>query len=390
LSSEIVDKKYRLKRELRETKREPHRIIYASSYDRGVDLILNNWTEIKKAVPDAELHCYYGMNTYEDYVKRGLIKDDGWMEQMQRLFSQEGVFDHGRVGHAELAKEYAKASIFAYPCTYSGEINCIALTKAIACGCYPLTNDFAVLPERNTFGRVVKNEKFISSLITLLRKGDTQINNEGYVEKNSWMNIAKDWASNLFPQEVEVVLKTRHQWVWDLLDRKAKIVDIGSNKGHMFEDWDRTNITSVDIDQYDIPNFVRANAEELPFKDKEFDYACLFEIVEHTKNQVRVLSEARRVAKTTIITVPYEFEWCNELEPFAKLEDKKKSENFEQDIKFANPAKELTNDGYAHLFHEIFYTPELLKDHLTQAGFTDIKMVKIRFGKWVWLGAICE
>jgi len=375
---------------LENIKREPHRIIYASSYDRGLDLILNNWAEIRKAVPDAEIHCYYGMNTYEQYVKNGLIRDDGWMEQMQRLFSQEGVFDHGRVGHRELAKEYAKASILAYPCTYSGEINCIALTKAIACGCYPLTNDFAVLPERNTYGKVVKNDKFISSLITLLRKGDTQISNEGYIEKNSWERVAKDWDINLFPNNLEVTLETRYNWAYKRLDKKAKIVDIGSNKGHVFEDWDRANITSVDIDEYDIPNFVRANAEELPFKDKEFDYACLFEIVEHSKNAIKVLSEARRVAKTTLITVPYEYEWADELEPFAKVGDKRLKDNFTEEIKLANPAKDIFDDDYAHLFHEVFYTPELLKDHLTQAGFAEIKMTKIRYGKWVWLGAECK
>jgi glycosyltransferase involved in cell wall biosynthesis len=376
---------------LEDIKREPHRVIYTSSYDRGIELILENWSEIRKAVPDAELHCYYGWDTYLNYVNKGLIKDDGFYERMQKLFSQEGVVEHGRVGHKELAEEYAKASIYAYPCTYTGEINCIALTKAIACGCYPLTNDFAVLPERNTHGKVVKNERFISALVTLLRKGDTQIDNKGYVEANSWSKVAEDWHNNLFPNEIEVVLGDRANWTWDLIEnKKAKIVDIGCNKGHMFDGWDRTNITSVDIDLYDLPNFVRANAEELPFEDNSFDYACLLEIVEHTKNPIKVLSEARRVAKKTIITVPYEYEWAEEMEPFWSLEKKKAKKDFEIELKNANKALEITDDGYAHLFHETFYTPELLRDHLTQAGFNEFRIVKIRFGKWIWLGAICQ
>jgi glycosyltransferase involved in cell wall biosynthesis len=371
-------------------KREPHRIIYASSYDRGVERILEGWKDVREAVPDAELHLYYGLNTYISYVKKGLIKDDGFLEKMKKLCSQEGVVDHGRIGHKELIKEYAKASIYAYPCTYAGEINCIALTKAIACGCFPLTNDFAVLPERNTYGKVIKNDNFIHSLIALLKHGDTKINNEGYIEANSWERVAQDWETNLFPTDTEVVLDTRANWSWDQLEKGKKIVDIGSNKGHMFQDWDRTNITSVDVDEYDIPNFVRASADNLPFKDKEFDYACLFEIVEHTKNPVKVLSEALRVAKKTVITVPYEFEWADELEPFATVEKKKLKPGFENEVLGANPAKDIIKDGYVHLFHETFYTPELLKDHLTQAGFQEVKIVKIRWGKWIWLGAVCS
>jgi tetratricopeptide (TPR) repeat protein len=179
------------------SKREPHRIIYASSYDRGLETILSNWGDIRKAVPDAELHCYYGWNTYDNFLRKGLLKDNGFKERMLKLFNQEGVFEHGRIGHKELLKEYAKSSILAYPCTYAGEINCLALSKAIACGCYPLTNDFAVMAERNTHGRVVKDDKFIPALITLLRKGDTKIDNTGYLETISWKKVAEDWDKDI-------------------------------------------------------------------------------------------------------------------------------------------------------------------------------------------------
>jgi tetratricopeptide (TPR) repeat protein len=178
-------------------KREPHRIIYASSYDRGLETILDSWKEIRAACPDAEIHCYYGWNTYDALVTRDSYKDGGWKQHMMDLMSQEGVFEHGRIGHKELLVEYAKSSIFAYPCKMAGEINCLALSKAIACGCYPLTNDFAVLPERNTYGKVVKDDKFISSLITLLRKGDTKIKNTGFIEANSWEKVAQDWKKDI-------------------------------------------------------------------------------------------------------------------------------------------------------------------------------------------------
>jgi ubiquinone/menaquinone biosynthesis C-methylase UbiE len=375
-------------------KREPHRIIYASSYDRGLEKILSNWADIRTAVPDAEIHCYYGWNTYDSYANYGLIKDKGFKERMLNLFKQEGVFEHGRIGHKELLKEYSKSSIFAYPCTYTGEINCLALSKAIACGVFPLTNDFAVLPERNTYGKVVKDDKFIPALITLLRKGDTKINNEGYIEANSWESVARDWHENLFPNDTETLATDRFTWSYAQIDPKKTIVDIGSNKGHIFEGWDRSRITSVDIDDYELENFVRASAEDLPFEDKKFDQACLFEIVEHSKNPVKVLSEARRVAKKVIISVPYEFEWQSDIKPFNTLDKEMKLTGCKTVLEMvtpSNPAKEFyMEDGGKHLYHETYYTPELLRDHLTQAGFKEFRIIKLRFGKWAWLGAICE
>ena len=374
-------------------KREPHRIIYASSYDRGLETLLKNWGDIRKAVPDAELHCYYGWNTYDSFMKKGLIRDDGFKKRMLNLFSQEGIFEHGRIGHRDLLKEYAKSSILAYPCTYAGEINCLALSKAIACGCFPLTNDFAVMAERNTHGRVVKDDKYISSLITLLRKGDTKTDNTGYVQANSWEAVAKDWSNNLFPNEVETIARDRWHWSWDNIDKNKTIVDIGCNKGHGFEGWDRSKITSVDIDEYDLPNFVRANAEALPFEDNQFDQACLFEIVEHSKNPIKVLSEAYRVSKKLIITVPYEYEWMSELKPFNTMEKEiglegKSAKEIAQD---KNPAKSFyEEDGLRHLWHETFYTPELLRCHLTEAGVKEFKIIKLRRGKLSWLGVLCQ
>jgi tetratricopeptide (TPR) repeat protein len=182
---------------LENIKREPHRLIYASSYDRGLETILESWKEIREACPDAEIHCYYGWNTYDVLVTRDSFKDGGWKQKMLGLMSQEGVFEHGRIGHKELLVEYAKSSIFAYPCKMVGEINCLALSKAIATGCYPLTNDFAVMAERNTHGKVVKDDRFIPALITLLRKGDTKIDNTGYLDSLTWESVAKQWQKDI-------------------------------------------------------------------------------------------------------------------------------------------------------------------------------------------------
>jgi glycosyltransferase involved in cell wall biosynthesis len=179
--------------------KKPHRIIYASSYNRGLETILKQWPDIRKEIPDAELHIYYGWEVFDQFVNQGLIQEDGWKSRMVELMRQDGVKEHGRIGHKELLKEYCKAAIFAYPCTYAGEINCIAFTKAVACGCYPVTNDYAVMEERNKFGLVAKDEEsFKEYLIDALKKSHNDPIDRDYIQENSWDTVAKDWCERLF------------------------------------------------------------------------------------------------------------------------------------------------------------------------------------------------
>jgi len=65
--------------------------------------------------------------------------------------------------------------------------------------------------------------------------------------------------------------------------------------------------THVDLDVYNHPNFVRADAHNLPFGDLSFDTAILGDMLEHVPDPARVLSEAARVARTIVVTI-YE-EW---------------------------------------------------------------------------------
>lgn len=376
--------------------RNPYRLIYASSYNRGLETILENWGEIKEKVPQSELHCFYGWDVYDLYVKNKIIKDDGWKQKMVNLMNQPGVFEHGRVGHKELLREYAKSGVFAYPCHYAGEINCIALTKAIACGCVAVTNDFAVLKERNPM-HVTADNKFVYTLTRVLKgKYNTpDIDIDKYIKDNSWDSVADDWAKNIFPLDIDIEIKNRIDWINDYFNQYkgngTKIVDIGSAKGFFFQDWDRKNITSVDIDEYDYENFVRANAEKLPFKDKQFDKALVAELIEHCDNPIKVLSEAKRVSKEVVVTVPYEYEWSEDYKPFNTLEKELEDTGLTPDelSKEGNPdAKGFHNDGAKHLYHQRWYTPELLDSHLREAGYEDYKITKLRWKDLSWLTVV--
>jgi len=368
--------------------RNPHRIIYASSYNRGLETILDMWSGIRKDVSDAELHIYYGWNSYDRAVASGDLRDTGWKASMLKKMQQEGVHEHGRVGHKELLKEYSKAGIFAYPCEYSGEINCIALTKAIACGCIPVTNDAYVLGERNPLA--VTNEKFKETLLKAL-KGDLKFEvPEHYLPDNSWGMVASDWHTELFPVDVSTKVQGRMEWMRDHVHKKSKSVEIGCANGRLFKDY--PNMTRVDIDTWhNVENFVQANAEKLPFKDKEFEVAILGEILEHVEAPQQAIKEAVRVAKRVVITVPLEHEWHHpEVIPFDTIEKEEKDLNKDRSEIYKD-SKDVTfykDDNYMHLRHRRWYTYDSLWKELTDAGVKSFTIIKLRYAGVSHLGVL--
>jgi len=181
--------------------RQPHRMIYTSSYDRGLEHLLKMWPEIRKEVPDAELHVFYGWNTYDYFTSIGM-RDGKFKEYLTPLLSQDGVTDHGRVGHKKLAREFLKSKFWVYPCHFE-EISCISAMKAQAAGCVPVCTDYAALSETVKDGVIVHgkadegtvNANFKSKLIEALKEQPVvSIDKEQF----GWDKVAKSWIENLF------------------------------------------------------------------------------------------------------------------------------------------------------------------------------------------------
>jgi GT2 family glycosyltransferase len=100
--------------------RHPYRFHWSSSLDRGLDNVLYLWPFIKKSIPEAELHVFYGTYNWRKSCElkndqEGLKKIDALEKSMQ----QPGVFSRGRVNQKQLAEEMCKASILLYPTWFS-------------------------------------------------------------------------------------------------------------------------------------------------------------------------------------------------------------------------------------------------------------------------------
>lgn len=176
--------------------RQKGKIVWTSSYDRGLEELLQNWKNIKKAVPEAELHVFYGWNTYDQMVTMGYRTPEFKMRLLP-LLSQEGVFDRGRVGQTKLARELLSADVYAYPSKFT-EISCISAMRAQACGAIPVTTNYAALDETVKYGYKVDGvgytKEYEDKLIEVLKNPDEALRKEMMDNKGifGWDSAAKE------------------------------------------------------------------------------------------------------------------------------------------------------------------------------------------------------
>ena len=106
--------------------RNPHRAVYSSSPDRGLEVLLRCWPRIRAVVPDAELHVFYGFKNWEFFAQRDprQLQVIGVVKQLLADLADQGVTMHDRVDQATLATEYAKSGVWAYP-TWFTETSCL-------------------------------------------------------------------------------------------------------------------------------------------------------------------------------------------------------------------------------------------------------------------------
>ncbi len=193
------------------------RCVYSSSADRGLDVLLEMWPRIRERVPDAELHVFYGWDTFD----RVAMLQPHLADYKRRVFEladaaggeDGGVFMRGRLGQRDLAAEMLQARVWAYPTAFL-ETSCIGAMEARAAGLAVVTSALGALNE--TVGkhgvRVPwdKDEtspantkpgyqrRFVDFAVELLTNEDAwaaeSARSRDGVEAMDWADRAADWA----------------------------------------------------------------------------------------------------------------------------------------------------------------------------------------------------
>jgi len=212
-------------------------LIYPSSADRGLEVLLDVFPAIRERVPDAELHVYYGFDGWKLWARRSGNNDELLkIENCQRrVTSTPGVFYHGRVGQQELARAMLQAKVWAYP-TWFTETSCISAMETQAAGCVPVTTRIAALGETVKHGILLDppntgeayKGRFVEEVCSLLtdderRQKYADAGREWALNNLSWASLAAEWEA-MFYEVIEHVKEFR-------VPRYVKTQFIGSRDG---------------------------------------------------------------------------------------------------------------------------------------------------------------
>jgi len=195
-------------------RKQGNRLIYASSPDRGLLRLVELFPAIRTRVPDAELHVYYGFDTWElmairngNNAQREQITA---YRQLLERYKDAGITYHGRVNQKELAEAFIASKVWPYP-TWFSETSCITAMEAQAAGCVPVATLRAALGETVQHGILLQPPEttaefgadFVNMVVRMLQDDAARMKiadaGRSYAFANyGWNKVASDWEAELF------------------------------------------------------------------------------------------------------------------------------------------------------------------------------------------------
>ena len=180
--------------------KKQHSVGYFSSYDRGLECLLNMWPKIREQVPDATLTIAYGWNSWDAANKgnTGMMKKK-WMiiKKLHELRSQ-GVKELGRLSHKDLANLMKETSVWAYPTQFT-EIHAITALKTAEAGMHQVHTGVAALAETAKNGTIIacddiysneeKQVEFIDAVVQAIKN----LIPSKQVSRPYWFDVANVW-----------------------------------------------------------------------------------------------------------------------------------------------------------------------------------------------------
>lgn len=189
------------------TSKNPYKLIYASNYQRGLELMLvHGWSIIKREVPDAMLHIYYGWD-FTDLMYKDDPEYIRWKHKMIELMDQPGVVEHGKVGQDVLIAEKSNAVIHYYATNFE-EMEPISLKESAMVRCLPVTTNYGGVAEKEFCLKSSGDpndpdtQKAVAYKVVELLKDQTKLevlsqHAKQLAETETWDRIAKLWIDQM-------------------------------------------------------------------------------------------------------------------------------------------------------------------------------------------------
>jgi tetratricopeptide (TPR) repeat protein len=179
-------------------KKQLNKFIYSSRPERGLNVLLELWSQIIEILPDSELVISnYGIDPEPELMN--IIKKHNTIKYL------------GKLNTEELYEEMDTAEYWLYPTSWP-ETSCITalemLMSKVICLYYPV----AGLPYTiNNNGIQIQTGEEIEAFVNLTVKNKQQLKENGkkYAETCSWKNRAESWYNLLFQN-----VKCNEKWLF--------------------------------------------------------------------------------------------------------------------------------------------------------------------------------
>jgi len=309
--------------------RDPNRIMYASSPDRGLLYCLETFRYAREFYPELEFHLYYGWDNMDRLIERndrysGKIKST--KESILKAMNQPNVYWHGRTGQRELYKEWLKSSIFLYQTLFK-ETSCISIMESQALGVVPISNPVWGILQNGLTGIYIDGDayhdklvkaRYLGELIRLISDTELQDTMRNYAIPHAtkgfnWERMVDQWEAI-----VGGYADTEYggRFGFQMKHSRGKILNVGCNTdvSHLGDRLGAINVDLFDVDPFSgIPNphvDIKADARNLPeCLHGRFDTVILGDILEHfTDDDIcRALNSAKKCLSNNgriVITYP--------------------------------------------------------------------------------------
>lgn len=198
----------------------PGRVIWASSADRGLHLLLQEWSKIKKAVPEAHLRMFYNFNfghlikyepndkfltTGDNKIHPVIIEMGNRVRYIQAAIKKLQHLDVemvGSVSRERMQQEMSEAMVLAYPVSTVNFTEgfsvttleaCASGTVPVLCGCDAIKSIYGKVAPMVDPPAKDHMEQYVSLVIKSLTdkkfRNKTVKQCKEFAEQHSWHNV---------------------------------------------------------------------------------------------------------------------------------------------------------------------------------------------------------
>lgn len=175
------------------------KVIWPNSPDRGLDWAMKIMDLVRLEIPEAELHCFYGMDNLEKYGM-GALAD----KLKHMLATRPHVKYIGNVNQTRLAHEFLESQVWLYSASFI-ETFCVSAIEAMSAQCWPVVRKFGALKstlkdaEEKGYADIIDCDMNEEAVPVFAQKVIDAIKEEKWrkidfdPESVSWSSVAVEW-----------------------------------------------------------------------------------------------------------------------------------------------------------------------------------------------------